>query len=101
MGAPAFEKQAPLADLYGVSTDSLLGAGEDASDLTEAIASLDGYHTGTTRERYERCRALLRKHPNDSLLPARIYGEGVGDLARAEREIACRMVVTPAPASTV
>ncbi len=138
-GTPDTSLLLPIANLCGVSTDSLPGAGENAGALAEAIASLDDYHTGTTRERYERCRALLRAHPNDGLLlancleltfmvlyhaetderdrlvadaefpvsamrsrgvptehdarirsgMARIYGEGVGDFARAEREITC------------
>ncbi len=101
-GAPDISLLLPLAALLGVTTDALLGADLQGTDIDAEMERLDHGESGSARERLEHCRALLRDHPHDASILARLpeltaeviraMGQGAGDrdalIADAEHLVA-------------
>ncbi len=85
-GTPDISLLLPLAKLYGVTTDALLGADNTDADFMMTMASLDDRSTGTVIERYEKCRSMLRDHPFDMLVFARLL-ELTAEVIQKDREI--------------
>ncbi len=54
-----------VAALYGVTTDSLLGVGENDIGMPDTADPWGDDRTVSVRERFEHYRALLREHPYD------------------------------------